>query len=377
VLAAANFVDLNGNAVPDWNVNYVGIGPVMHKLESATIEVQQEMLYPYESASPGDTNLTFAKVDLYTNNAVVDTISFSAFLGNLANASSLSCQFDTNADGVIDTSVMGVVGPGSTGSSVVTFSLNGLKAWNGEYEIHGDIAAGTAGKVLQLMIGDGNIGTQGHNVTGHDATTGKPLQGVINNGCGRGQVIMTTHPNWDTCYNFVTNPYPPMPLSGQLKVVELGPFANNDYETVGPGQDITIDTGMLVSTADFTVTHMAVVQIRGQEAPSAGNFTLWADLDGVGLPFTEVASGTMVYTPWGNEISFDNFSLPLSQTQPIDYEVHATAPDPVNYNTMQYAFGGANGITAQKKDGTVLDIGQIVIQGGVWQPIIQSGGGLG
>jgi len=362
-LASAGFRDLRGNPVSDSSVNYVGTNPILHTLESATLNVSQQTSLPYASANAGDKGVVFLKGNLNGNNSTVDTLTFGASAGNLSDGANFTLRYDTNYDGSYNSSVVGAVSGGK-----LIFNLTPQKVSSGEFEVTGDVVAAPTGKILAVAF----PGTSGC-VTGHNVVTGKPLQGIWVAGPNSSpsapingyQIQLYCSASFSTTYNLVTKP-------ADLVVTESGGVQEwSNVQTANAGDDIIVDSGMLAtSSSNLIVNHMAFVTVNGTSfGVASSNYSLW--LDG-----NNVSTGVFV----GTQLLFDKFTATVSPGTNVVYEVHATAPDPLPNTSLQVQLAGPSattpGITATK-NGVALTVDKVFEQT-AWSPMWMLGSyGLG
>jgi hypothetical protein len=355
-LAWAGFRDLRNQGVPDSNISYTGVDPVLHTMETAYLGVSQQQMLPFGSAFAGDKNVALLKFYAWNNSAVTETVSFTASQGNLLNAGNYTLFADTNNDGNFDTSVPGYIMTStsyksktvSVTTSSLVFNLNpGMQVQGCNFEVCADIAVTPVSGVLQLAF------APGVSVTGHDANTGKALKGFRLNGNGEGQISLYAQTSLATAYNLVTRPE-------ELVVKEFGSTTTNGipFSTAKPGDNIVVDAGtMYAPLGNITVSHMAIIALNG-DLNNLVNYTLWVDTNGDRNVDTNLGKGALV----NSQVSFDNFQEKVPAGQSVMFEVHADVPNPLVGSYIQCQFAGAGGITAKRDNGTLLTLDKVFAQ---------------
>ncbi len=350
-VAQACFRDLRKQPVSDERVTYIGVNPVLHTMDNARVQISQEQMLPFGSVQQGDKDVTLFKYSTWTNNAVVDTISFSPRRSPLSCATNYVLKYDTNWDGVFDGFVPGTVS-GVFPNDKVTFNMSSIPS-NGTFEVHADFTSSLPAGSVTVM----QLAIYGPGISGHNAETGKPLQGVsVNGNKTPSQINLYTNIKGVTEYNIVTPPV-------ELVVQEAAP--DESWRQASAGEDIVVNAGILKSATIMTLASMAFMDVSNQlhDQPNY-SYTLWVDTDGNGSADTKVGSGQMKDTYYyAEQLFFDDMDVDLLPGMAVAYEVHATAPDLLPSTGIQIQFAGACGIKAKHADNSLVALDKIFTQG--------------
>lgn len=185
-LAEADFRDLRNQPVPFENVQYVGVAPVIHELETTTLSVSQ---WWYEKGSTmvvyaGQENVSLLKFNTWGENSALTQVSFIPDQGNLNYGENYTLWFnDWNGK----TAVV-AKGKVSFSGKEISFDIQGWNLQNGYFDVQTDIRKDISdGSFLKLAFPVNGNGLAAVNL--EDST---PLQGVGVNGIGEGQIQLST-----------------------------------------------------------------------------------------------------------------------------------------------------------------------------------------
>jgi hypothetical protein len=371
----AGFMDLRGSPVIDTNVSYAGVSPILHTLENSMFNVSQNPMLPYGSVNAGDKNVTFLKFNAWTTNASADSMTFVTSAGNLGDASNYVLLYTPNSYNGIPSTTTSIPGTVVNNKLVFNFAPS-MAVSDGSYELHGDVSATPAAKILQL-----EFQTFGTPITAHNVVTGKALKGIsVSNPNGSSstnpdgqQIQLYFNASYSTDYNIVTKP-------AELVINEIGSQQEwTNTQTANAGDNIVVDTFTMSATSNLTLVNMAVTAVNGNLS-NCSNYTLWADLDGDGKVDTMLAKGALMNVinatgPQGMQIVFNNLSTTtgyntapvLAKNSGVLFEVHADVPNPLSGYNIQCQLASPSCVTAFSwSDNSVLTTDKI-FESDAWQ----------
>ncbi len=197
-LVEAEFNGLRGDPIPQTQVSYLGVDPVLQNLRSHTFQVYQTpMANQSLIVAAGTDNVSMFQFGAYSNANTKATISFVATQGNLAYANNYRLVH-TNYNGVQDVSVTGTVV-----KNKLAFTFTNPAHQGGTWQVVGKIKPANQlppRASLQLAFASSPI-------TAIDLEKNQVMTGTINNGVGAGQMQVSAYQTYATKYDIsVTSP---------------------------------------------------------------------------------------------------------------------------------------------------------------------------
>lgn len=287
-LVGAEFSDLNGQAVPDGNVKYSGVKPVVHTLVNNAVFFSQNWQPEVATAFAGQKNIPVFSFQAWTafgdKPTVVQNMEFVASQGNLKNGINYSLwQNKWTSGGNVQICLQSGVRPFN---GKVVFGHDFVLDNGYQFEIHCD-GANTLANDPSLSL------AFGHGFKAKELKTNKQLHGVVENG-GEGQIRISN--GQSSIFNFRVAPVPGVYVSE----IQTG-FGWQ----VSPGaQGLLLDAfsvyGNYAPGDSAWLTQVVVDAVQG-DLNSCTNFVLRA---GNSL----IANGFFV----GNQVVFQNFQFLVS-----------------------------------------------------------------
>lgn len=247
-LAFAGFYDLRGNQVPNANVTYAGVSPVLQTVENEYFDIyQQQMPNVTATVLADSTGVPLYQFIPAFNNATPGSVTFVAAQGSLANANNyLLTQTDFN--GVFHSTVGGTI----VGNTLV-FNFDTRSLSGGIFTVYATTANTTVAGNPYLQLAPSSTSP----LTGTNTNTNKPLQGLIENGVGAGELQVWAYPNYATTYKIVP---PPLVVSQNTAYVS---------QTLPPNSTDEIGSFVLQNTSSQSVNvNSLVVNLTGTENAS-------------------------------------------------------------------------------------------------------------
>jgi len=359
-LAFAGFYDLRSTMIPDANVAYTGVSPVVHQMEPSMFAVYQMQLPKVASTvNVGDKRLPLFEFNASVNNATPTTMTFVASQGSLQNGSNYVLEQDANWDGIVDDVIKGMI----IGNKLV-FNLDASTVQGGKFDVYGNAAQKTTGDPYLQLAFDATLP-----LTATDATTGSPLKGLRVNSSGAGQLQVSFWPYMATTYTIVTKPT-------SIIVNEVGAAARADAITANavPGNNIVLDTFTVTNTSVATVNHVAVNAIVG-DLSSVDGFTLWADTNGNGI-FVQVATGALVGSGASAQVTFDNFQRGIAVGQTNMFQIRGNVKTNA-YGGLQVQLASTKSIAATDSSGMLYSLSNVFVGFAFETYYVFPGGGYG
>ena len=189
-LAQAVFSDLRGQPVPDYQVQYRGVEPVLHKMEFRMLSVSQQPTGNSSTAvSAGQKDVDLLEFYAWSNVEFSASVAFVATEGSLQNAENYRIvrkSFDGTPDYVVQ---------GTLIDNKLVFDFGGSTWQGGSWKLLADIKSADqlpADPRLKLSFLSDSSG-----ISATDLETGGLLRGFSLNGVGEGQIQLWAGDGYD------------------------------------------------------------------------------------------------------------------------------------------------------------------------------------